>query len=47
MGITLSAAADAGVNHRKKRPYAKRDARPAFVDTGLFVSSFRAWMKKG
>jgi hypothetical protein len=37
-------AADAGVNHRKKRPYSsKNTARPAFVDTGLYQASFRAW----
>jgi len=39
----ISAAAAAGVRHRKKNPYKKRDARPAFVDTGLYVASFRAW----
>jgi hypothetical protein len=44
-GTELSAAAAAGVNHRKKHPYAKANkARPAFVDTGLFVNSFRAWI---
>ena len=43
-GGSISAAADAGVNHRKKKAYAKANkARPAFVDTGLYVSSFRAW----
>lgn len=43
-GGRLSAAADAGVNHRKKKAYAKSNkARPAFVDTGLYVSAFRAW----
>jgi hypothetical protein len=37
-------AADVGVNHRKKTPYAKKNkARPAFVDTGLYQASFRAW----
>jgi len=40
------AAADAGVNHRKKRPYVKKNkARAAFVDTGLYRASFRAWMQ--
>jgi hypothetical protein len=43
-GSDISAAAAAGVSHRKKHPYAKRDARPAFIDTGLFLSSFRAWL---
>jgi hypothetical protein len=40
----ISAAAQAGVNHRKKRPYASSNKpRPSFVDTGLYVASFRAW----
>ncbi|AOJ70870.1 hypothetical protein WS83_20365 [Burkholderia sp. MSMB2042] len=39
------AAADEGVNHRKKRPYAAENpARPEFVDTGLYQASFRAWV---
>ncbi|MEI1276570.1 MULTISPECIES: hypothetical protein [Pseudomonadota] len=39
------AAADDGVNHRKKRPYAADNpARPEFVDTGLYQASFRAWI---
>jgi hypothetical protein len=42
-GGVLSQAAEAGVSHRRKRPYAKRKARPAFVDTGLYMASFRAW----
>jgi hypothetical protein len=38
-------AADAGVNHRKKHPYSsKNKARAAFVDTGLYQASFRAWL---
>lgn len=46
-GDDLSAAASAVVNHRKKHPYAKANkARPAFVDTGLYVQSFRAWTKR-
>ena len=37
-------AAQAGVNHRKKHPYAKENtARRAFIDSGLYRSSFRAW----
>ena len=41
-----SAAAQAGVNHRKKHPYAQaNNARPAFVDTGLYQASFRAVLK--
>lgn len=39
------AAAEAGVSHRKKHPYAKKNkARPAFIDTGLYQASFRAWV---
>ena len=37
-------AALAGVNHRFKHPYAKRDPRPSFIDTGLYQSSFRCWV---
>ena len=38
-------AAKRGVSHRKKgkkRP----GARPAFIDTGLYQQSFRAWLSK-
>jgi hypothetical protein len=39
-------AADDGVNHRKKHPYANANkARPAFVDSGLYQASFRAWLE--
>lgn len=45
-----------GINHRLKRPYARyvyrgarrtrkmRPSRPSFIDTGLYQSSFRAWI---
>lgn len=36
-------AAQKGVNHRMKHPYAKRPARPSFRDTGLYQSSFKVW----
>lgn len=39
-----TAAALRGVSHRFKHPYAKRPARPSFRDTGLYQSSFRAWV---
>jgi len=40
---TPTKAALAGINHRLKHPYAKRNARrPSFRDTGLYVTSFRA-----
>lgn len=44
-GMPISAAAARGVSHRRKQPYKRRDARPAFVDTGLYRSSFRAVFK--
>jgi hypothetical protein len=37
-------AALRGVSHRFAHPYARRASRPSFVDTGLFMASFRAWM---
>ena len=36
-------AAQRGVSHRFKRPYAKRPPRPSFIDTGLYQASFRVW----
>lgn len=39
-----TAAAEAGVSHRFKRAYVKRDARPSFIDTSLYQSSFKAWI---
>ncbi len=38
------AAAEAGVSHRRKRVYKKRKSRRAFIDTGLYQASFRAWL---
>lgn len=41
------AAAQMGVNHRKKAGYNKgREARPAFIDTGLYQQSFTSWVHK-
>jgi hypothetical protein len=37
-------AAQRGVNHRLKHPYAKRGPRPSFIDTGLYQLSMRAWV---
>jgi hypothetical protein len=45
-GGVLSQAAQSGVSSRRKKPNAKRKARPAFVDTGAFVQSFRAWVEQ-
>lgn len=37
-------AAQRGVSHRKKHPYASTNPpRPSFIDTGLFQQSFKAW----
>lgn len=44
-GFTKAGAA--GINHRLKHPYAsKNEARPAFIDTGLYQASFRAWVEQ-
>ena len=40
-----TAAAQHGVSHRMKRPYARRAARPSFIDTGLYQASFKAWVE--
>ena len=42
-GVPTRAALN-GVNHRMKDPFAKRAERPSFIDTGLYQSSFRAWV---
>lgn len=34
-----------GVSHRFKHPYARRPPRPSFIDTGLYQSSFKAWVE--
>lgn len=39
-----TAAAEAGVNHRMKRPYVRRASRPSFIDTGLYQSSLKTWV---
>ena len=44
LGVPTQAALD-GVNHRLKHPYAKGNPRrPSFVDTSLFVQSFKCWV---
>ncbi len=44
---TFTGAANAGVSHRLKHPYAKKNKpRPVFIDTGLYQASFRAWTKE-
>lgn len=37
-------AALRGVSHRMQNPYAKRGARPSFIDTGQYQATFRAWV---
>jgi hypothetical protein len=37
-------AALRGVNHRYKHPYRRRASRRSFIDTGLYVQSFKAWV---
>lgn len=38
--------ASRGASKRHKKPDAKRKSRPAFIDTGLYMASFRSWIKK-
>jgi len=38
-----TAASLGGVSHRFKKPYANRPARPSFINTGLYQSSFTVW----
>jgi hypothetical protein len=34
-----------GVNHNLSHPYARRNPiRPSFIDTGLYLGSFKAWV---
>lgn len=41
---TPTQAAQRGVNHRLKHPYRKRNPqRVSFRDSGLYLTSFRAW----
>lgn len=42
-GIPTQAAL-MGVNHRMARPHQRRARRPSFIDTGLYESSFKAWV---
>lgn len=43
---TPTRAALRGVNHRLKHPYAKGNPRrPSFIDTGLYQTSFKAWVE--
>lgn len=42
-GIPTKAAQE-GVSHRFKHPFAKRASRPSFIDTGLYQQSFKMWV---
>ncbi len=35
-----------GYSKRFQKPGAKRKSRPAFIDTGLYMASFRSWINK-
>jgi hypothetical protein len=35
-----------GVSHLFMKPYARHGFRPSFIDTGLYMNSFRAWVEK-
>lgn len=39
-------AAQRGVSHLHRHPYAKRAPRPSFIDTGMYQRSFRAWVEE-
>ena len=46
-GAQISAVAQAGKTKRTKSGYTKgKKARPDFVDTGLYASTFRAWTEE-
>jgi hypothetical protein len=36
----------AGVSHLRKRPTDAKGSRPSFVDTGLYMRSFKAWTEE-
>jgi hypothetical protein len=39
-------AAQRGISHLRKDPYASQASRPSFIDTSLYQRSFRAWTEK-
>lgn len=47
MGIpgTPTLAAQEGHSHRFKQPYKRRSPRPSFLDTGLYIGLFKAWIE--
>jgi hypothetical protein len=41
-------AAKRGVSHLLPQPYSRKNPpRPSFIDTGLYMKSFRAWFEEG
>ena len=46
-GSVPTEAAKKGVSHLRAHPYAKGNPqRPSFVDTGMYMRSFRAWIEE-
>ena len=39
-------AAQRGVSHKRRHPYAKRGPRPSFIDTDTYRQSFTVWMEE-
>ena len=46
-GIPRTLAGQRGVAHLLARPYARGNPpRPSFIDTGLYMDSFRVWVEE-
>lgn len=43
---TPTTAAQRGVSHLRRHPYAKRGPRPSFIDTDTYRQSFTVWMEE-
>lgn len=39
-------AAQRGVSHLRQHPYQARGPRPSFIDTGMYMRSFTAWVEE-
>ena len=39
-------AASRGISHLRADPYKQSSARPSFMDTSLYMRSFKAWLEK-
>lgn len=44
-GKVPTTAATRGVQHQFARPYQKRSPRTSFIDTGMYVNTFRVWTR--